>query len=131
MAARELKQRVYGNRIALFAPLYLGNMCVNNCAYCGFQNKNTRRKLCYVVILGESSRNLGVGSTWDRVFAAFRVERLRRKLRRTSAPSNSATPTRLSGRLLLRPVSHLQPLEPVSFASLSSRRRRGAISGEA
>ena len=39
-AARELKQRVYGNRIVLFAPLYLGNMCVNNCAYCGFQNKN-------------------------------------------------------------------------------------------
>jgi 2-iminoacetate synthase len=39
-AARELKQRVYGNRIVLFAPLYLGNLCVNNCAYCGFQSKN-------------------------------------------------------------------------------------------
>jgi 2-iminoacetate synthase len=39
-AARDLKQRVYGNRIVLFAPLYLGNLCVNNCAYCGFQNKN-------------------------------------------------------------------------------------------
>jgi 2-iminoacetate synthase len=39
-AARDLKQRVYGNRIVLFAPLYLGNMCVNNCAYCGFQSKN-------------------------------------------------------------------------------------------
>lgn len=39
-AARELKQRVYGNRIVLFAPLYIGNMCVNDCAYCGFQRKN-------------------------------------------------------------------------------------------
>jgi 2-iminoacetate synthase len=39
-AARELKQRVYGNRIVLFAPLYIGNLCVNNCAYCGFQHKN-------------------------------------------------------------------------------------------
>ena len=39
-AARDLKQRVYGNRIVLFAPLYLGNLCVNNCAYCGFQRKN-------------------------------------------------------------------------------------------
>jgi 2-iminoacetate synthase len=39
-AARDLKQRVYGNRIVLFAPLYLGNLCVNNCAYCGFQSKN-------------------------------------------------------------------------------------------
>ena len=39
-AARELKQRVYGNRIVLFAPLYVGNLCVNDCAYCGFQRKN-------------------------------------------------------------------------------------------
>lgn len=39
-AARDLKQRVYGNRIVLFAPLYIGNMCVNDCAYCGFQRKN-------------------------------------------------------------------------------------------
>jgi 2-iminoacetate synthase len=39
-AARDLKQRVYGNRIVLFAPLYLGNLCVNDCAYCGFRRKN-------------------------------------------------------------------------------------------
>lgn len=39
-AARDLKQRVYGNRIVLFAPLYIGNMCVNDCAYCGFQRSN-------------------------------------------------------------------------------------------
>ena len=39
-AARELKQRVYGNRIVLFAPLYIGNLCVNDCAYCGFRHKN-------------------------------------------------------------------------------------------
>lgn len=39
-AARTLKQRVYGNRIVLFAPLYVGNFCVNNCAYCGFKASN-------------------------------------------------------------------------------------------
>src|SRR6185369_3061709 len=33
-AARELKKRVYGNRIVLFAPLYIGNKCVNDCTYC-------------------------------------------------------------------------------------------------
>jgi len=38
--ARELKQRIYGNRIVLFAPLYVGNECVNNCQYCGFRNTN-------------------------------------------------------------------------------------------
>ncbi len=39
-AARELKRRVYGNRIVLFAPLYVGNNCVNDCAYCGFRRSN-------------------------------------------------------------------------------------------
>ena len=39
--ARELKQKVYGNRIVLFAPLYVGNKCINNCSYCGFRTSNT------------------------------------------------------------------------------------------
>jgi 2-iminoacetate synthase len=38
--ARELKRRVYGNRIVLFAPLYVGNKCKNNCQYCGFRVTN-------------------------------------------------------------------------------------------
>ncbi len=38
--ARELKKRVYGNRIVLFAPLYVGNRCTNNCTYCGFRVSN-------------------------------------------------------------------------------------------
>lgn len=39
-AARELKKRVYGNRIVLFAPLYIGNKCVNDCTYCAFKRSN-------------------------------------------------------------------------------------------
>lgn len=39
-AARELKEKVYGNRIVLFAPLYIGNKCVNDCAYCAFKRSN-------------------------------------------------------------------------------------------
>ena len=35
--AKELKRSIYGNRIGLFAPLYIGNSCVNNCKYCGFR----------------------------------------------------------------------------------------------
>lgn len=38
--ARELKRRIYGNRIVLFAPLYIGNDCINNCVYCGFRASN-------------------------------------------------------------------------------------------
>lgn len=44
--ARKLKDMVYGNRIVLFAPLYVGNKCSNNCSYCSFRasNKDAIRK---------------------------------------------------------------------------------------
>jgi len=38
--ARMLKEKVYGERIVLFAPLYVGDMCINNCQYCGFRSTN-------------------------------------------------------------------------------------------
>lgn len=41
-AARKLKKEVYGDRIVLFAPLYVGNFCVNNCKYCGFRASNRK-----------------------------------------------------------------------------------------
>lgn len=46
--ARRLKQRIYGNRIVMFAPLYLSNYCINGCTYCPYHAKNRtipRRKL--------------------------------------------------------------------------------------
>ena len=42
--ARKLKEKVYGQRIVLFAPLYIGNLCTNNCAYCGFKVSNEHVK---------------------------------------------------------------------------------------
>ncbi len=39
-AARRLKRDVYGNRIVLFAPLYVGNLCANDCRYCAFRRSN-------------------------------------------------------------------------------------------
>lgn len=36
-AARKLKETVYGNRIVIFAPLYIGNHCINDCNYCAFR----------------------------------------------------------------------------------------------
>ncbi|WP_313127825.1 [FeFe] hydrogenase H-cluster radical SAM maturase HydG [Anaerocolumna sp.] len=46
--AKEIKLRFYGNRIVMFAPLYLSNYCVNGCVYCPYHHKNkhiTRKKL--------------------------------------------------------------------------------------
>lgn len=44
--AKEIKQKFYGNRIVMFAPLYLSNYCINGCTYCPyhFKNKNICRK---------------------------------------------------------------------------------------
>lgn len=43
--ARKIKEELYGQRIVLFAPLYLSNYCINHCAYCPYhaKNKNIRR----------------------------------------------------------------------------------------
>lgn len=46
-AAGEVKERIYGKRLVLFAPLYVSDYCVNNCVYCGYRRDNRfkRRKL--------------------------------------------------------------------------------------
>jgi 2-iminoacetate synthase len=45
--ALSVKHRIYGDRIVLFAPLYVSNFCVNNCTYCGYRHANDfpRRRL--------------------------------------------------------------------------------------
>jgi 2-iminoacetate synthase len=39
-AAHKIKEDIYGNRLVLFAPLYIANLCANNCLYCGFRRDN-------------------------------------------------------------------------------------------
>ncbi len=39
--AREVKEAIYGRRIVLFAPLYISNLCANECTYCAFRARNT------------------------------------------------------------------------------------------
>lgn len=54
--ATKIKQAFYGNRIVMFAPLYLSNYCVNGCVYCPYHKKNThicRKKLTQEEIVKE------------------------------------------------------------------------------
>ncbi|MFA5098067.1 MAG: [FeFe] hydrogenase H-cluster radical SAM maturase HydG [Candidatus Margulisiibacteriota bacterium] len=46
--AKEVKQRIYGKRIVLFAPLYISNYCVNNCLYCAFRSDNRAIKRAHL-----------------------------------------------------------------------------------
>ncbi|HEX2937396.1 MAG TPA: [FeFe] hydrogenase H-cluster radical SAM maturase HydG [Ruminiclostridium sp.] len=54
--AMQIKQNIYGNRIVMFAPLYLSNYCVNSCVYCPYHHKNhniKRKKLTQEDIVRE------------------------------------------------------------------------------
>ena len=54
--AKQIKQKLYGNRIVMFAPLYLSNYCVNGCVYCPYHHKNKhicRKKLTQEEIVKE------------------------------------------------------------------------------
>ena len=54
--AKEIKERFYGKRIVMFAPLYLSNYCINSCVYCPYHKKNqhiARKKLTQEEIVKE------------------------------------------------------------------------------
>ncbi|MDR3196965.1 MAG: [FeFe] hydrogenase H-cluster radical SAM maturase HydG [Planctomycetaceae bacterium] len=70
--ARQLKKDVYGNRIVLFAPIYVGNYCVNDCRYCGFRRSNrdsVRRTLTTRELRGQIENLLKNGH--KRLIAVF------------------------------------------------------------
>ena len=62
--AEQIKKDFYGNRIVLFAPLYLSNYCVNGCVYCPYHAKNskiTRKKMSQ----GEIRQEVIALQIWD------------------------------------------------------------------
>lgn len=58
--AKEVKEKIYGNRLVLFAPLYVTNLCVNNCLYCAFRkdNKELKRRTLTIDEIEEEARYL-------------------------------------------------------------------------
>ena len=62
--AHAVKDAIYGNRLVLFAPLYISNRCVNDCAYCSFRASNraiARRTLSLAEIADETRRLIETG----------------------------------------------------------------------
>ena len=59
-AAKQIKESIYGNRLVLFAPLYLSNRCVNDCLYCGFRQRtsNNKKRLLKVNEIREETKAL-------------------------------------------------------------------------
>lgn len=58
--ARIVKEDIYGKRLVLFAPIYTGNACINNCTYCSFRrdNKLIKRKVLTMDEIAEETRTL-------------------------------------------------------------------------
>lgn len=62
--AKQVKEAIYGKRLVLFAPIYTGNVCVNNCTYCSFRKDNRlikRKILTMQEIADETSALLKQG----------------------------------------------------------------------
>ncbi len=61
--AGDIKKSIYGNRIVIFAPLYVSNFCVNNCTYCGYRRDNSivRRKLSQEEVADEAKLLIDMG----------------------------------------------------------------------
>ena len=58
--ASKIKNEIYGNRLVIFAPLYISNYCSNDCLYCGFRinNKEVERRILTIEELKEETLHL-------------------------------------------------------------------------
>lgn len=61
--ARQIKRDIYGERLVLFAPLYVSDFCVNDCEYCGFHRRNNspRKKLTLKEVAKQTKNLIDMG----------------------------------------------------------------------
>jgi len=120
-AARSVKERIYGKRLVIFAPLYVSNLCSNECLYCAFRARNrelTRRALTQeeigqevrrleeqghkriLLVAGESYREEGFDYVLRAIDTVYRTSSGRGEIRRVNvnvAPLSVADFRRLKG----------------------------------
>lgn len=103
--ARNVKQEIYGNRLVLFAPLYISNLCSNECLYCAFRARNkevTRRALSMdeiaretkilveqghkrvLVVAGEAYPKRGLDYVLDAIRTVYETKSGRGEIRRVN-----------------------------------------------
>ena len=103
--ARSVKEFIYGKRLVLFSPLYISNLCANECLYCAFRAKNAaikRRALTQeeikrevevlvdkgnkriLLVAGESYPRQGISYVLDAVETVYSVKRGRGEIRRVN-----------------------------------------------
>jgi len=107
--ARALTRRFFGRNIALFAPLYIANHCVNECSYCGYNRRNdiVRAKLSLEEIEREA-RAIAAGGIGDLLV-------LTGESRRHSGVDYIAEALRLLGRYFPSLGLEVYPLETAEY----------------
>jgi 2-iminoacetate synthase len=104
-AARDAKDAIYGSRLVLFAPLYVSNLCSNDCVYCAFRvrNKELKRRALtqgeirheiellvdqghkrVLLVAGESYPKQGFGYVLDSIATIYEVKRGNGEIRRVN-----------------------------------------------
>ena len=104
--ARAVKDQIYGPRLVLFAPLYVSNLCANDCTYCAFRarNKQVKRRALsqdeirreveilvdqghkrVLLVAGESYPHQGFQYVLDSIATIYSVKRGRGEIRRVNA----------------------------------------------
>ena len=103
--ARDAKDAIYGSRLVLFAPLYVSNLCSNDCVYCAFRvrNKELKRRALtqgeirheiellvdqghkrVLLVAGESYPKQGFGYVLDSIATIYEVKRGNGEIRRVN-----------------------------------------------
>ncbi len=120
-AARQLKRDVYGNRIVLFAPLYIGNDCTNDCQYCAFRRSN-REQIRRTLERGRDSP-AGVGPGEQGAQAADprlrRASALRRRVH-GRVRARTSTPRRRGHGEIRRVNINAAPLDHDGYATVKA-----------
>jgi 2-iminoacetate synthase len=104
-AARDVKEAIYGARLVMFAPLYISNLCSNDCLYCAFRlrNKELKRRALtqaeirhetevlvdqghkrVLLVAGESYPKQGFGYVLDAIATIYTVKRGNGEIRRVN-----------------------------------------------
>ena len=93
--AEQIKQEFYGNRIVLFAPLYLSNYCMNGCVYCPYQLQNktiprkklTQEEIAAEVIALQDQGHKRLRSSWAKTRSTIRSSTCSRAFRPSTRSS--------------------------------------------
>ncbi len=103
--AKFVKSEIYGDRLVLFAPLYISNICFNECLYCAFRASNTSIKRCalsqkqiadevkallkqghkrILMVAGESYSGAGLKYVFDSIDTIYSVKEAGQNIRRVN-----------------------------------------------